>query len=71
LLFRRWTTEVLWQFQVHLARSGNFVHRPYVAAPQKSAMRPAARQECALFVVANRSHVVERREREELSHHSP
>ena len=31
----RMKTEVLWQFQVHLARCGNFVHRAYVAALTK------------------------------------
>jgi len=41
--------EVLWQFQVHNARCGNFVHRPFVVAAQESALRRAVQQLSALW----------------------
>jgi len=44
--------EVLWQFQVHHARCGNFVHRPFVVAAQESALRRGTTAERTL-VVAN------------------
>jgi hypothetical protein len=54
--------EVLWQFQVHHARCGNFVHRPFVVAEQESALRRAVRQLSALWSSPIRRLVRGRRE---------
>ena len=54
--------EVLWQFQVHNDRCGNFVHRPFVVAAQESALRRAVQQLSALWSSPIRGLIRGRRE---------
>src|SRR5262249_29508042 len=42
-------TEVLWQFQVHLARCGNFIPRSYVARHKRTRCEERHDRLCALL----------------------